>query len=206
MAAQKRSASRFGTCRCRWSRARRFSIKVGAKSRPAVRWPAAGSRSATRRARVVASGTLGDDAAGRHRGAVLDRARSAGAARRGRWRNTPCGCAGGAATPCVALQRRRGREARVHADRHDHRAETKAGARRRRDPARPVPRPHRQDRPRRAARLQGRVSASALAQRRTSRQPQPIRIDGDVTPRADDGARARGASGRALGAVERLFD
>ena len=67
----------------------------------------------------------------------------------------------------------------LHADRHGDRAGHPGGAGRRGDPARPVSRPHRQGRPRRAARLHAASISFSSGARRTSPQPQPIRVDRD---------------------------
>ena len=64
-----------------------------------------------------------------------------------------------------AFQHRGDGKARAQAHRQGHGARHGSSARRRRDPARPVSRPHQRGRPRRAACLQGRVSASALPHR-----------------------------------------
>ena len=180
-----------------------FSIKVGAKSASGRALAGCRVEVSDASGAVVASATLGEAPLAGNRGAVLDRARRAraGPATSGRIRRA---AHAGPASP--QTQRRRGSASRSTA-KPEHKLtvkvterDTRGGARRCRNPARLVSRPHRRGRPRRTARLQGRVSASALAHRAYRASPAD-RHRGRRQRRAHDGARARGASGRALGEV-----
>ena len=158
-----------------------FSIKVGAKS-------SAGRALGGRRVEVsdaagavVASGNARRRAVARNRGAVLDRARRAGAGKQAGRATTPCGSFRTDADAVATRFSVDGHgEARAHADRHSHGADTAAALDGVEIRLGPFHARTDADRPRRAARLQRRVSASPLAQRRISRRRKPIQIDGDM--------------------------